>query len=377
MKRISNLYEKIISYDNLKRAINEVNKTHRWRSYPYKPNMTTLWVEKTKEERIKELKEIIENGFVSSPCICKRRYDNNANKWRDINEPALWPDQYVHHALIQVLEATLMRGMDPWCCGSIKKRGMHYGIKGIQKWMKSDTRNTRICIEADIKHFYDSIEPKYIMARMKQLIKDYRTLDLIERIISDGIKIGYYTSQWFANTLLQPLDHLIREQAGARYYVRYIDNFTAFTRDQRSAKKMLKMIGVWLGKHGLALKSNMRYFKIPMIMSRNKVNKGIRLPNALGYRYGRGFTLLRKHTQLKLKRELKKFYFMYDSGIYVKPRFVMGLLSRLGMLKHCDCNHLIKKNIRKKTIKALKMIVKNYQQSINIRWEDYLYFGMV
>jgi len=39
LKRVNNLYEKLISDDNLKLALLEVNITHRW--YPHhKPNET-------------------------------------------------------------------------------------------------------------------------------------------------------------------------------------------------------------------------------------------------------------------------------------------------------------------------------------------------
>ncbi len=372
MKRTNNLFEKILTDENLEKAIREVNKSHRWRHYPDKPNRTVLWIEATKADRIKELRSIIKNGFEPSPCICKKRYDSNAKKWRDINEPKLWPDQYVHHALIQVLEPVMMRGMDHWCCGSIKGRGAHYGIYAIKKWMKYDKHRTRYCLEADICHFYDSIKPEHIMARFKQLIKDYRTLDLIERIIKDGIKIGFYTSQWFANTFLQPLDHYLREVCKVDHYIRYIDNFTIFTRRKRDAKKILKAIRKWLAGNDLRLKGNYQYYPVPVIMSRNYPKKTTRLPNALGYRFGRGFTLLRKHTKLKLIRELKKFYFMFESGIRISLKLAQGLLSRLGMLKHCNSVNFTKKYVPKGTMKKLKKIIKDDQSREHKKWDEYL-----
>lgn len=50
---------------------------------------------------------------------------------------------------------------------------------------------------------------------MRCLIKDRRVLDLIWRIVKDGVRIGSYTSQWFANTVLQPLDQMIRDSGCA------------------------------------------------------------------------------------------------------------------------------------------------------------------
>lgn len=47
MKREKDIYVKIIDEENIAKAIDAVNKTHRW-NYGHKPNRTVLWVESTK-----------------------------------------------------------------------------------------------------------------------------------------------------------------------------------------------------------------------------------------------------------------------------------------------------------------------------------------
>lgn len=59
MKRQNNLYEKLISDENLKQAIYEVNCTHRWCKH-HKPNRTVQWVEKDIDARVRELRKMIE-----------------------------------------------------------------------------------------------------------------------------------------------------------------------------------------------------------------------------------------------------------------------------------------------------------------------------
>ena len=254
MKRVKNLFPKIISDENLKLAIQEVCNSHRWVRYPNKPNKTVVWMEDNTDYCIKKLRQIITEGFIPSPYIQKRRYDSNAKKYRDICEPRIWPDQCVHHALIQVLQSVFMRGMDKCCCGSIKGRGMHYGVRKIKKWMSQDSC-PKYTLEADIYHFYPSLQFDVVMDRMKHLIKDYRTLDLIERIIADGIHIGFYCSQWFANVVLQPLDQIIRNNKTI-HYIRYMDNFTIWTKRKRDGLKLIKVINNWLQAHGMHLKLN-------------------------------------------------------------------------------------------------------------------------
>lgn len=361
MKRAKGLFAQILTDKNLIKSIEVVNKTHRWHHYPSKPNRTVIWVEQTRDERVRELRKIIENGFEPSPVVRKKRYDRNARKWREICEPRLWPDQYVHHALIQVIQPVMMRGMDKWCCGSIKNRGAHYGIRAIKKWMRNDINGTRYCLEADIRHFYDSLSPAEVIKRMKRLIKDHRTLDLIERIIRDGIQIGAYCSQWFANTFLQKLDHEIREKCGVSHYIRYMDNFTIFSNRKKTLKKVAKYMSKWLRERGMELKGNWQIFKA-----------SVRLPNALGYRFGRGYTLLRKASLLHLKQQLRTFYKKRESGHRIPVKLAQGLLSRLGMLRHCNSTKLYERLVKPKTQKQLKDVVRAWQKEATTTWNTFL-----
>lgn len=349
MKRVRELFEKIISDDNLRLAIDEVNKSHHWKA-KHKPNACTAWVEITKEERIKQLREIIVNGFEQKPPRITQRYDAAAQKTRTISEPIQWPDQYVHHALIQVLQPVMMRSMDKYCCGSIKGRGSHYAKKCIEVWMR-DEESTRWELCGDIYHFYDSLSPEVVMNRMKQLIKDRRTLDLIWRIIKDGVKIGAYPSQWFANTTLQPLDNLIRQSGLCAYYVRYMDNLTIFGSNKRKLRKLKILVEKWLNNKDLKLKHDWQIFP---------VNK--RKPDAVGYRYGRGYTIPRKHNLIRMKRALGRYRKKRKKG-YVPKKMAQSILSRLGQLKHCNnCNIYKKMYCGERIEKELKTIIKQNKE---------------
>ena len=358
MKRKGHLYDLIISDANLRLAIDTVNKTHRWNP-GHHPNMKVLYIEINREQKIKELREIIENGFVPQPTKIKKTYDRNARKWRDIHEPALWPDQYVHHALIQVLEPIMMRGMDYWCCGSIKGRGTQHGMKVLKKWMRYG-KGVKYCAELDIRHFYDNLEPEVVMTRLRSLVKDYRTLDLCERILGDGVQIGAYTSQWFANTTLQPLDQMIHE-IGDIKAIRYMDNFTLFCSRKKTLVKATKKISKWLEAHNLELKGNWQIFPIQS-----------RMPNALGYKFGEGYTLMRKQTLLTLKREMRKYKRFRKKRIPIPPAMAYGLLSRIGRLRHCNSQKIYEKYIPVGTQKYLKNIIREYAKGELVEWNTLL-----
>ena len=81
---------------------------------------------------------------------------------------------------------------------SIKGRGIHYGVKAIKKWMRTDPKGTKYAEELDIHHFYDSLTIETVMARLRRLVKDRRMLDVCERLMKYGVLIGAFFSQWFA-----------------------------------------------------------------------------------------------------------------------------------------------------------------------------------
>ena len=358
MKRIGNLFNELISYNNLALAIDTVNRTHRWKS-GHRPNKKVMYIEVTREERIKELRKIIVEGYVPKPTRALRRYDRNAGKWRDIHEPALWPDQYIHHALVQVLERIMMRGMDYWCCGSIKGRGTQHGMKAMKKWMKKGGSAVNYCAELDIRHFYDTLAPEVVMERLKRLIKDHRVLDLCERVLVEGVQIGAYTSQWFANTTLQPLDQMIREHKVL--YVRYMDNLTVFSNRKKTLKKVMKKIDKWLHFHGMELKGNWQIFPTKS-----------RLPNAMGYKYGHGYTLIRKRALLTMRREIRKYLKRRKRKFPITPGMAYGILSRVGRLRHCNSTKIYAMYVPSGMQKNLKNVIREYQKGELTEWNTLL-----
>lgn len=350
MKRVNHVFETIVSEENLERAIREVIGSHRWRSN-HTPNRCTQWLERTIDQRVAELRGIIIDGFEQAPPKITRRYDANARKWRTIYEPPEWPDQCVHHAYVRAIEPICMRGMDPYCCGSIKGRGMHYGARAIRGWMARDPKGTRYCLQCDIRQCYPSLRPSRVMERLRRLVKDRYALDLAWRIIRQGICVGYYPSQWHLNTFLQPLDVLIREHRACRHYVRYMDNFTVFSSNKRQLRDLRAEIERWLNERDLELKGDWQIFATDD-----------RLPDAMGYRYGRGYTLPRKRTFLKAKRAVAGYRRLRDSGKPVSRHMAQGILSRYGQLKHCSNRNLYKAlNRGERVQRELKGIVRRSQ----------------
>ena len=97
-----------------------------------------------------------------------------------------------------------------------------------------------------------------------------------------------------------------------------------------------------------------------------------RLPNALGYRYGRGFTFIRKNTLLRIKRKLKIIYRLTDTSAKLPFKMVNGMMSRLGQLKHCNSKDLRGRLLRQNFVRMLKNIIRKHQKSEVIQWNTVL-----
>ena len=70
--------------------------------------------------------------------------------------------------------------------------------------MKEDPEHTTYCLKMDIVKFYPSIDHDILKTILRKKIKDKDLLWLLDVIIdsADGVPIGNYLSQYFANIYL-------------------------------------------------------------------------------------------------------------------------------------------------------------------------------
>ena len=375
MKRVR-VYQQILSEDNLRLAIREVNRGHR-RNGDHSLNKKVLEIEANMDEYVAELRRFIED-LVSGdahmhPPLKRRRWDRNADsgkgKWRDINEPLLWPDQYVHHAVLQPMIPHIMRSMDKYCIASVPGRGNSYGVKAIKKWMKGDAAGTRYGAECDIYHCFEELDPPYVIQALKRLFEDRETLWLCDALMEYGVLIGAFFSAWFLHLVLQPLDLMIHQREyGVSHYLRQMDNFTIFASSKRKLRKLIRDIQAWLADVGLKLKDNWQVFRIGFTPRVEKAREQLpeakqrrrrpRIPSALGYRFGHGYTILRKHNLFRLKQSLHLYYYRRDRNRVISFKRASGLISRLGQLRKCDCQRILERYYQPKTMFDLKKVVR-------------------
>ena len=328
MKRVGNLYSKIIDKNNIHKAILCASKRKRDRDNVKKVLNNIVFC-------VDDIYKLLSTEtYIPSSYHKVAIHDGVRKKERVIFKPKFYPDQCVHWALMLQIEPIILKGMYYYCCGSVKNRGISHGAKYLKKILVKDRKNTKYCLKLDIKKFYPSINKEILKRKFRSVLKDRRTLNLIDLIIDsseEGVPIGNYTSQWFANFYLQDLDHYIKEELKVPYYLRYMDDMVLFHRNKKELHKIKDKIEIYLKKEELKLKENWQLFKVDS-----------RPIDFLGYRFYRGYTTLRASNFLRIKRRIKK--------ISKKPRLLFGdaaaVISYYGWIKHSNSYNYNQKYIK-------------------------------
>ena len=237
-------------------------------------------------------------------------------KKRIIIQPYFYPEQWVQHIVVKTLQPMFLKGMYEYSCGSIPGRGIHYGKKYIEKFIRNNKSEIKYVLKLDIHHFYQSINIDLLKARFKKYIHDEKMLNLIYfvldsnsadfkgEILKQGLPIGFYTSQWFANWFLQPFDHFVKEELKAKCYVRYMDDIVIFGRNKKELHKNLEQIREYLKSLDLEIKSNYQIFRFDYI-DRNGNRRG-RFIDFMGFKFYRDKTTIRSKIFIRATRKARR-----------------------------------------------------------------------
>jgi RNA-directed DNA polymerase len=313
MKRIGNLFKDIYDIDNLLLADKKARKGKR----------NTIGVlEHDKEQDLNILRiheSLINKTYKTSKYSTFKIFEP---KERLISSLPYNPDRIVHHAIMNVLEPILFSTFTSDTFSCIKGRGIHGAAKAVKIALKNN-ENTKYCLKLDIKKFYPSINHDILKSIIRRKFKDKDLLWLLDEIIdsTEGVPIGNYTSQYFANLYLTYFDHWVKEVLKVKHYFRYADDIVIFSSDKKNLHLILSNIRDYLNfKLSLTIKENYQIFLVS--------SRGV---DFVGYVFYHTHTLLRKSIKKAFVRMLKK------------RRSRQSISSYHGWLIHCDGKHLMKK----------------------------------
>lgn len=232
--------------------------------------------------------------------------ENGPHKERQIIKPDYFPEQIMHHVAVQALHPCIMHGMGAFVLGSIPGRGAHYGKRYVEKWLRHDEKNTRIIGKLDIRHFFQSVDHELLKAWIHKKIRPGKIRDLCDLIIEgveEGLPLGFYTSQWFSNFLLQPLDHFIMEELHVSHMARYMDDIVIFGSNKKTIHAAMEAIDFYLWNNfRLEMKKNWQVFRMEYVTTEYAIEC-----EKLGDLYALHDALPVKH-QLKMYKGRRKIF---------------------------------------------------------------------
>ena len=287
MKTYTNLFSKIIVFDNIHLAYLKAKKNKRYHHdvLVFLGNLTANLLE------IK--RELETETYVHSKY---HEFIVNESKKRKIRAPA-FRDRVMHHALCNIIIPIFEKSFiyNSYACR--KEKGSHRAIKKLRCFLKD--KNNTYCLQCDISKYFDSINHDVLIEIIKKKIGCEKTIRLIIKIIDSfnkdtgvGIPIGNLTSQLFANIYLNELDQFVFRELKQKYYIRYMDDFLLLGSKKELRNTKLEVEQFLTDK--LQLKMN------PKKVNIFPCDKGI---DFLGYVVFKDYVLLRKKT---IKRFIKK-----------------------------------------------------------------------
>ena len=329
MKRVNNLYPLIYAEDNIELADKKARKCKR----------TQYGVRK--HDQNKEIDNyalhlsLLNENYKTSEYTTYKIYEP---KERIIFRLPYYPDRITHHAIMNIMEPiwTKIFTRDTYSC--IKGRGIHALVKKLQSDLRKDPHGTMYCAKMDIRKFYPSINHEILKSIVKKKIKDKSLLKLLFEIINsaDGVPIGNYLSQFFANLYMAYFDHWVKEELKIKYYYRYADDMVLLSNDKNQLRSWVLAIKVYLTNVlELKLKDNYQIYPVE--------SRGI---DFVGYVCYHDHTLLRKSIKLKLLGLVRA----YSNNLISKQKLQLKMASYFGWLKYCDSKNLLKKIYRKTNI---------------------------
>lgn len=319
MKRKGFLFSQICDMQNLITA--EINasegKRKRNEVTQFRANLT---------QNLEQLQtELLTKTFHTSEYTVFKKWEP---KERDIFKLP-YRDRVVQWAIMQVLEPlwTPIFTRDTYAC--IKGRGVHSLLHKLRKDLRQDPDGTKYCYKIDIRKFYPTITHSILKDVIREKIKDPDTLWLLDDIIdsADGVPIGNYISQYFANLYLAEFDHMVKEQWGVRYYYRYADDIVVLSDSKEFLHEIHRRTVEYMEKERrLHLKPNYQIFPVE--------SRGI---DYVGYVVRHTHCRARKRNKKALCKVVAKLRKKGLTGEEIRLR----VASRLGFIVHADSKHLI------------------------------------
>lgn len=244
------LIEKILSEENLQKAIRKVKKN---KGAPGVDKMTVQeveeWFNQYKEELISK---ILNKQY--KPMSVKRVYIPKPNgKQRPLGIPTV-VDRVIQQAMLQVLSEIYEPIFSDHSYGFRPNRSAHMAMEEVLGYLND---GYEWIVDLDIEKFFDTVNHDKLISILRERVNDSRTLHLIRAYLQAGVldkglvrsstigtQQGGPISVILSNIYLDKFDKEL-ESRNLRF-ARYADDCIIFVKSEMSANRVMKSVTSWL-----------------------------------------------------------------------------------------------------------------------------------
>ena len=317
--------DKVLSFDNLYKSAKKSFINVRWKS-------STITYERNILANILTLKEEHLNGtYKISPYVEFTIYEPKernivSTRLRDRGFQRSLCDNYLYHQITKHFiydnyACQVGKGTD----FDRKRMKVHY-LRFYRKYGRDGW-----VLKCDIKNYFGSVPHDVAKAAVRKLVDDDWAYEQVANIIDsyrgdNGIGLGSQVSQLIMLSVLNDLDHIIKERYRCKFYGRYMDDFAIFDHDKERLKEVKKFIQSYLLERGMTLNlKKTQLFKITQPL------------NFLGFDYhltetGKVIMTLARKSLKRAKRRIKK-----QIGL---PMEKEGFSAFRAHVRKGNCHHL-------------------------------------
>lgn len=244
------LIEKILSEENLQKAIRKVKKN---KGAPGVDKMTVQEVEEWFNQYKEELISKISNKQYK-PMPVKRVYIPKPNgKQRPLGIPTV-VDRVIQQAMLQVLSEIYEPIFSDHSYGFRPNRSAHMAMGEVLGYLNA---GYEWIVDLDIEKFFDTVNHDKLISILRERVNDSRTLHLIRAYLQAGVldkglvrsstigpPQGGPISVILSNIYLDKFDKEL-ESRNLRF-ARYADDCIIFVKSEMSANRVMKSVTSWL-----------------------------------------------------------------------------------------------------------------------------------
>ena len=342
MKRISNLYDKMISYSNILFIFNKIkNRCHN-------KNKLIKFIRYKNSNLINILEKLKSNTFTFSNYHIFLIHEK---KYRIIMSENI-SDKIVNQLVSYFILIPSLKCLIDSNIATRKGKGSSYGYKLINSYINTIGTNKDIYVlRIDIKKYFYNINHDILLDMLKRRIKDVKAINNlinneINRVnklnISDkekdiliselnsiplyrkgyGLSIGCLTNQLMAIFYLNDIDHYIKEILKCKYYIRYMDDLYILSDNKYHLNKIYCDIKNKLKEIDLDINTKSGIYRL---------KEGV---SFLGYTYNiKNNRLLIRYDNNTIRRIDKKLKYLYDNDF---NSYYTSILSYKGYFIRCN-----------------------------------------